>query len=69
MIVSNWKQALLQGAEFLFAEGARPAKAGDQPDPAELFEQIGLHETAREDTRCRGRMSSFRRMANKSHNC
>ena len=40
-LVSNWKQALLQGAEALFAEGTRPAKANDQPDPAELFEQIG----------------------------
>lgn len=40
-LVSNWKQALLQGAEALFAEGARPVKADDQPDPAELFEQIG----------------------------
>jgi transposase-like protein len=40
-LVSNWKQALLQGAEALFAEGARPARSADQPDPAELFEQIG----------------------------
>jgi transposase len=40
-LVSNWKQALLQGAESLFTEGARHAKANDQPDPAELFEQIG----------------------------
>jgi transposase-like protein len=39
-LVSNWKQALLQGDASLFGE---PGKAGkpDQPDPAELFEQIG----------------------------
>jgi len=40
-LVSNWKQALVQGAPSLFAEGGKPAKAADQPDPAELFEQIG----------------------------
>jgi transposase len=40
-LVSNSKQALLDGAASLFAEGAKPAKAEDQPDPAELFEQIG----------------------------
>jgi len=41
-LVSNWKKALLDGAPGLFAEGAgKPAKALDQPDPAELFEQIG----------------------------
>jgi transposase-like protein len=40
-LISNWKKALLDGAEALFAEGARPAKSTDQPNPAELFEQIG----------------------------
>jgi transposase len=41
-LVSNWKKALLDGAPALFAEGGgKPAKAADQPDPAELFEQIG----------------------------
>jgi transposase-like protein len=40
-LVSNWKQALLQGAASLFAEGGKPAKARDEPDPGELFEQIG----------------------------
>jgi len=40
-LISNWKQALLQGAASLFAEGANAAKADDQPNPAELFEQIG----------------------------
>jgi transposase-like protein len=39
-LVSNWKQALLQGAPSLFADGKK-AKPDDQPDPAELFEQIG----------------------------
>src|SRR4051812_43136126 len=42
-LVSNWKKALLDGAESLFAEpGGKPAKAAaDRPDIAELFEQIG----------------------------
>jgi len=40
-LVCNWKQALLQGAAALFAEGGRRARGPDQPDPAELFEQIG----------------------------
>jgi putative transposase len=40
-LVSNWKQSLLQGAPSLFAEGGKPAKAADQPEAAELFEQIG----------------------------
>ena len=41
-LVSNWKKALLDGAPGLFAlAGGKPAKAADQPDPAELFEQIG----------------------------
>jgi putative transposase len=40
-LVSNWKKALLDGAESLFAEPGKPAKDNDQPDPAELFEQIG----------------------------
>jgi putative transposase len=41
-LVSNWKKALLEGAESLFAEpGGKPARAQDGPDPAELFEQIG----------------------------
>jgi putative transposase len=39
-LVSNWKQTLVQGAVSLFVEG-KHAKADDQPDPAELFEQIG----------------------------
>src|SRR3954449_11638427 len=41
-LVSNWKKALQDGAESLFSEpGGKPAKADDQPDVAELFEQIG----------------------------
>lgn len=40
-LISNWKKALLDGAESLFAEGARPTRADDRPDPEELFAQIG----------------------------
>jgi transposase-like protein len=40
-LISNWKKALLDGAESLFTEGTRAAKPDDRPDPAELFEQIG----------------------------
>src|SRR4051812_17733220 len=41
-LVSNWKKAPLDGAPGLFAEGrGKPSKAAGQPDPAELFEQIG----------------------------
>ena len=40
-LVSNWKMALLQGAETLFAEGGKTAAAHGQVDAAELFEQIG----------------------------
>jgi putative transposase len=43
-LISNWKKALLEGAETFFAEGGKGGKAGrpdDRPDPAELFEQIG----------------------------
>jgi len=40
-LISNWKKALLDGAESLFGDGARPVRADDRPDPAELFEQIG----------------------------
>jgi putative transposase len=40
-LVSNWKKALLDGAPGLFAEGGKPAKSQSEPDPAELFEQIG----------------------------
>jgi transposase-like protein len=40
-LVSNWKKTLLEGAPTLFAEGGKPAKIQDQPDPGELFEQIG----------------------------
>jgi transposase-like protein len=38
-LISNWKTALLGGAESFFAAGGKPAD--DRPDPAELFEQIG----------------------------
>ena len=40
-LISDWKKALLEGAESLFAAGSRPAKGPERPDPAELFEQIG----------------------------
>ncbi len=40
-LVSDWKKALLEGAEPLFLAGAKPAKGPEGPDPAELFEQIG----------------------------
>jgi transposase-like protein len=40
-LISNWKKALLDGASSLFVEGGRPAKGPEQPDAAELFEQIG----------------------------
>ena len=40
-LVSHWKQALLDGAPALFAEGAMPAKGTEEPEAAELFEQIG----------------------------
>ena len=40
-LVSNWKMALLKGAEGLFADGVSRGKAEDRPEAAELFEQIG----------------------------
>ena len=40
-LISNWKKTLLAGAETFFAEGGKSAKPADQPDLAELFEQIG----------------------------
>lgn len=40
-LISNWKKALLDGAESLFALPGKSAKTDDCPDPAELFEQIG----------------------------
>jgi transposase-like protein len=40
-LISNWKKALLDGAPSLFVEPGKAAKAHDQPEAAELFEQIG----------------------------
>jgi transposase-like protein len=40
-LISNWKSALLGGAESFFASGGRATAPDDRPDPAELFEQIG----------------------------
>ncbi len=39
-LISNWKTTLLEGAESCFA-GSGKSTADDQPDSAELFEQIG----------------------------
>ena len=40
-LISNWKKTLLDGAEAVFAEGSRPGKPADKPDPDQIFEQIG----------------------------
>jgi transposase-like protein len=40
-LISNWKTALLGGAESFFAAGGKAGRPEDRPDPAELFEQIG----------------------------
>jgi putative transposase len=40
-LIIAWKKALLEGAESLFAEPGRSPRPSDQPDPGELFEQIG----------------------------
>jgi putative transposase len=41
-LIHAWKKQLLDGADELFAPKAKKAAlADDQPDPAELFEQIG----------------------------
>lgn len=40
-LICNWKKALVEGAESLFLGGARGARSHDQPDPADLFAQIG----------------------------
>ena len=39
-LISNWKKALLEGAEGLFAEPGKAPKP-EGADPKELFEQIG----------------------------
>jgi transposase-like protein len=40
--IQEWKKRLLQGAETLFASAQeRQPRAANEPDVAELFEQIG----------------------------
>jgi len=40
--IHQWKRQLLDGAEALFSRGeVGRHRAADQPDPAELYEQIG----------------------------
>jgi len=40
-LIHAWKKQLLQGAEEVFASGAKPAQADAEARAAELFEQIG----------------------------
>jgi transposase len=41
-LIHAWKKQLLQGAEGVFSNGARPAQVADaEAAQAELFEQIG----------------------------
>ena len=40
-LISNWKTTLLGGAESCFLSCRATGRSDDQPDPAELYEQIG----------------------------
>jgi putative transposase len=40
-LIHTWKKHLFQGAETLFATGAKAATADAEAEKAELFEQIG----------------------------
>jgi transposase len=40
-LIHSWKKHLLQGAEAVFASGAKGATADAEAEKAELFEQIG----------------------------
>lgn len=40
-LIHSWKKHLLQGAEAVFASGAKGATADAESEKAELFEQIG----------------------------
>jgi putative transposase len=40
-LIHDWKKRLSQGAEDLFASGAKPAAKDPEAPAAELFEQIG----------------------------
>jgi transposase len=39
--IHSWKKQLLEGAEELFLSGVEKRQQGDQPEVAELYEQIG----------------------------
>jgi transposase len=40
-LIHGWKKLLLQGAEALFANGAKATQADNEAAQAQLFEQIG----------------------------
>jgi transposase len=40
-LVSQWKRQLLDGAESVFGNGSGGAHKSDEPEVAELYEQIG----------------------------
>jgi transposase len=40
-LIHAWKKQLLQGAEEIFAHGAKPDSVDAEAQKAELFEQIG----------------------------
>jgi putative transposase len=39
--IHSWKRQLLEGAEGLFLGGVEKRRSVDQPEAAELYEQIG----------------------------
>ncbi len=41
LLIHGWKKHLLQGAEAIFARGAKADTADVEAQKAELFEQIG----------------------------
>ena len=40
-LVSQWKRQLLDGAESVFGKGSHGSAKSDEPEVAELYEQIG----------------------------
>jgi putative transposase len=40
-LIGQWKKRLVEGAEALFADGAVRRRRDEEPDQAELYEQIG----------------------------
>jgi putative transposase len=40
-LVSQWKRQLLEGAESVFGSGNGGTQKSDEPETAELYEQIG----------------------------